>query len=103
MMISIDEKAFTWFKKEFVFDKSFSIRMFPQYAGFGQENKGFSLAFAAETPTNAGFIKEVNGITFYVEGNDVWFFEETETYLSADDLFDELQINYKEETNSVIN
>ncbi|MDQ0198068.1 HesB/YadR/YfhF family protein [Neobacillus ginsengisoli] len=103
MIISIDEKASTWFKKEFDFDKAFSIRMFPQYAGFGRKNKGYSLAFSAETPTNAGYTIEINGITFYVEGNDVWFFEETETYLSADDLFDELEITYKEENHSTIN
>ncbi|MGZ4159280.1 MAG: HesB/YadR/YfhF family protein [Neobacillus sp.] len=103
MIISIDEKASNWFKKEFDFDKAFNIRMFPQYAGFGQKNKGYSLAFSAETPTNAGYTKEVNGITFFIEGNDVWFFEETETYLSADDLIDELEITYKEESNPTIN
>lgn len=84
MFISIDEKAFTWFTKEFDFDKPFSIRLFPQYAGFGEKHKGYSLAFSAETPTSAGFIKEFNGITFYVEENDIWFFNDTETYLTVD-------------------
>lgn len=94
MMISIDEKAFSWFNKEFELSKPFSIRMFPQYAGLGEKHKGYSLAFSAETPTNAGFTKEMNGITFYVEGNDSWFFDDTETYLSLDPK-DELKVSFK--------
>ncbi len=94
MFISIDEKATTWFNKEFEMK---TVRMFPQYAGFGEKHKGFSLAFSAETPTNAEFTKEVNGITFFVEGNDVWFFEDTQTYFSINDLSDEIQITFKDE------
>lgn len=97
MLISIDEKAANWFKKEYDFDNTMSIRMFPQYAGFGEKNKGYSLAFSLETPANLGFKKEIDGITFFVEGNDVWFFEDTETYLSVDDYLNELLVSYKEE------
>ncbi|OLS33609.1 HesB/YadR/YfhF family protein [Bacillus sp. MRMR6] len=96
MLISIDERATHWFNKEYGFNKPFALRMFPQYAGFGEKNKGFTLAFSAETPTNAGYVKEMNGITFYVEGNDEWFFKETETYLTANALLDEIQITFKE-------
>ena len=103
MFISIDKRATSWFTKEFEINKPFSIRMFPQYAGFGQKHKGYSLAFSAETPTNAGYKKEINGITFFVEGNDEWFFEDTETSLSVDDLLEELKVTYKEEINAAIN
>ncbi|WP_040204378.1 HesB/YadR/YfhF family protein [Neobacillus jeddahensis] len=96
MFISIDEKATSWFSQEFDISKPISIRLFPQYAGFGQKHKGFSLAFSAEYPSNIEFTKEINGITFFVEGNDVWFFEDTETYLTVDDLLEELKVTYKE-------
>lgn len=101
MLISIDEKAATWFTREFEQNKPFSIRMFPQYAGFGQKHKGYSLAFSAETPANVGYTKELNGITFFVEGNDVWFFEDTETFLSANDNLEEIQISFKEELTTI--
>ena len=103
MHISIDEKATSWFTKEFEMTKPFSIRMFPQYAGFGEKHKGYSLAFSAETPTNVGFIQVINGINFYIEGNDVWFFEDTETLLSVDNLQNELLISFKEENTPVMN
>nr|WP_263328455.1 hypothetical protein [Neobacillus sp. Marseille-Q6967] len=96
MFISIDEKAASWFTKEFEFTKPLAIRMYPQYSGFGEKHKGYMLAFSAETPTNAEFTQKINGITFYVEGNDIWFFEDTETYLSVNSPLDEIQITYKE-------
>jgi uncharacterized protein YneR len=95
MIISIDEKAYSWFAKEFEFEKPFSIRMFPQYAGFGEKHKGYSLGFSIETPTNAKFTKEINGVNFYYEENDAWFFDDTETCLSIDHT-NELQISFKE-------
>ncbi|MCM3725555.1 hypothetical protein M3226_07650 [Neobacillus cucumis] len=96
MFISIDEKAALWFTEEFEINKPISIRLFPQYAGFGEKNKGYSLAFSVEQPEDAGYAQEMNGITFYVEGNDIWFFEDTETYLSFDEVLEEIQIIYKE-------
>jgi uncharacterized protein YneR len=98
MMISIDEKAFSWFNKEFELNKPFSIRLFPQYSGFGEKHKGFSLAFSAEAPTSAGFSTELHGITFYVEDNDIWFFNDTKTYLSIDPK-EELKVSFKEYLN----
>ncbi|MDP4105762.1 MAG: hypothetical protein Q8935_12515 [Bacillota bacterium] len=95
MNISIDEKAYSWFATEFEFDKPFSIRMFPQYAGFGEKHKGYSLGFSIESPTNAKYTKEINGVTFYFEENDAWFFNDTETNLSIDEV-NELQISFKE-------
>lgn len=96
MFLSIDEKAAIWFTQEFEFNKPFTIRMFPQYAGFGEKHKGYSLAFSIETPENIAYSKEVNGITFFVESSDIWFFENTETYLSFDDHLDELMVRYIE-------
>ncbi len=96
MLISIDEKAVTWFAGEFEYKRPFSVRLFPQYAGFGEKHKGYSLAFSIETPANSGFSKEVNGMNFYIEENDLWFFEDTETYLSVDDFLKELHVIYKD-------
>ncbi|MGG5253389.1 HesB/YadR/YfhF family protein [Neobacillus sp. SM06] len=96
MFISIDENAFSWFAKEFELNAPFSIRMYPQYAGFGEKHKGYSLAFSCETPTNPEFTQEIKGITFYVEGNDLWFFNDAETYLTLDPT-EELHVSFIEQ------
>lgn len=102
MFISIDEKAIAWFVKEFDFNRPFSVRMYPQYAGFGEKHKGYSLAFSIETPANAAFTKDINGITFFIEGNDLWYFEDTETFLSVNQPLDELHVSYRD-TGSLAN
>ncbi|PGY11209.1 Uncharacterized protein YneR [Bacillus sp. OV166] len=102
MFISIDERAASWFTREFEFHKPFSIRMFPQYAGFGMKHRGFSLAFSAETPANVGYTIDVNGITFFVEVNDVWFFGDTETCLTIDNDSEELLVQYNELASSAV-
>ncbi|MEH7072473.1 HesB/YadR/YfhF family protein [Neobacillus drentensis] len=102
MFVSIDKSAVAWFTKEFEFNKPFSIRMFPQYDGFGKMHKGYSLGFSIETPANIGYTHEVDGINFFVEANDVWFFEDTETNLTVDVCLEEIMVTYKDLTGSAV-
>jgi uncharacterized protein YneR len=97
MFISIDEKALSWFSEEFEINRPLSIRLYPQYAGFGQQHKGYSIGFSVETPTNAEYSKAVNDITFYVECSDIWFFNDIDTYLFIDNQTKELQILFHED------
>ncbi|MBM4762798.1 hypothetical protein [Bacillus sp. B15-48] len=76
-MITIENNAFKWFESEFEVPKPFFIRLYPQYAGFGEKNKGYSLAFSLEKPSLPESQQEINGITFFVESNDTWFFDDT--------------------------
>jgi len=96
MTISIDQNAYKWFEKEFDTQKPFYIRLYPQYAGFGDKNKGYSLAFALETPAIAAQQQEIDGITFFVESNDTWFFDETDVEIKYSDAEQEIFALYKE-------
>lgn len=93
-MILIDDNAFNWFKNEFPYEKPISIRLYPQYDGFGVQHKGFSLAISMEEPSLASLVQEMNGITFYVESNDTWFFDETKVELSVCEKSKELCATY---------
>lgn len=96
MTIKIDQEALKWFEREFETSKPFHIRLYPQYAGFGDKNKGYSLAFSLEAPAVAAEQQEMNGITFYVESNDTWFFDDTEVEIKYSDADGEIFTNYKE-------
>ncbi|MEH7443941.1 hypothetical protein V7201_16630 [Bacillus sp. JJ1122] len=96
MTISIDQNAYKWFEREFDTPKPFYIRLYPQYAGFGDKNKGYSLAFARETPSIPAQQQEIDGITFFVESNDTWFFEETNVEIKYSDTEQEIFALYKE-------
>ncbi|RSD25535.1 HesB/YadR/YfhF family protein [Mesobacillus subterraneus] len=96
MTILIDQHAYKWFEKEFDTPKPFYIRLYPQYAGFGDKNKGYSLAFALETPAIAAQQQEIDGITFYVESNDIWFFDDTDVEIKFNDHDGEIFAAYTE-------
>ncbi|MEH7885040.1 hypothetical protein V7654_12055 [Bacillus sp. JJ1609] len=96
MTISIDQSAYKWFENEFGTAKPFFIRLYPQYGGFGDKNKGYSLAFALETPAIAAEQQEIDGITFFVESNDTWFFEETDVEIKYSEAEQEIFAAYKE-------
>jgi uncharacterized protein YneR len=95
-MITIDQNAYKWFEAEFQTQKPFFIRLYPQYAGFGQKNKGYSLAFSLENPTIAAAKQVINGITFYVESNDTWFFDGTDVDIKYCDNNHEVFASYTE-------
>ncbi|KKK38492.1 hypothetical protein WQ57_07750 [Mesobacillus campisalis] len=95
-MITIDQNAYKWFEAEFQTQKPFFIRLYPQYAGFGEKNKGYSLAFSLENPNIAATKQEINGITFYVESNDTWFFDETDVDIKFCDNKHEVFASYAE-------
>ncbi|WLR56896.1 hypothetical protein LC048_08530 [Mesobacillus subterraneus] len=96
MTIKIDQNAFKWFEQEFDTPKPFHIRLYPQYAGFGVKNKGYSLAFSLEAPAIAAEQQEIDGITFFVESNDTWFFDETDVELKLSDTSGEIFAKYIE-------
>ncbi|WP_059172871.1 HesB/YadR/YfhF family protein [Bacillus sp. FJAT-27445] len=97
MYLSFDKKALSWFANEFGIKEPISIRLHPQYDGFGLQHKGFSLALSAEPPTDPCYLRELNGVTFYVEASDSWFFEKTNTFFFYDESIEELAIRYEEE------
>ncbi|WP_079509271.1 HesB/YadR/YfhF family protein [Mesobacillus jeotgali] len=96
MTIKIDQDAYKWFEKEFDTPKPFHIRLYPQYAGFGDKNKGYSLAFSLEVPALAAQQQEIDGITFYVESNDTWFFNQTDVEIKYSNSAGEIFTSYKE-------
>lgn len=99
--MAFDEKALSWFSDEFRITAPLGIRLFPQYNGFGLQHKGYSLAFSAEPATNPSYAAKLNGLTFYIEASDLWFFEDTKTFLFYDESLKELAVRYEDETKKI--
>ena len=96
MMIHIEQEAYKWFETEFHLPKPYHIRLYPQYAGMGTQHRGFSLAFALEEPTIAETEQTMDGITFYVESNDAWFFDHTNVDIKYCSESEEIVAQYQE-------
>ncbi|WP_431026773.1 HesB/YadR/YfhF family protein [Lysinibacillus sp. LZ02] len=100
MKIVITEEAFTWFQEEIEVEQGDYIRFYARYGGSSPFHEGFSLGMNRERPHEIGIETDVNGVRFYIEKNDEWFFNEHDLYVSLNEPLDELVYEYKLATNS---
>lgn len=87
MEISISEDAANWYKSEYGIVKA-DLRFFVRYGGMGGNIPGFSLGVSLEPPDSMHTSTVVNGIRFFIEEIDAWYFEGKD-----------LKITYNEKTN----
>jgi len=96
MKIIIEEKAARWYKDELQLSAPAYIRFTVRYGGMGGNIPGFSLGISSEKPEQVHTSTEVNDITFYVEENDAWYFEDKNLVVSFDEELDEPQFTYEQ-------
>ncbi|NJP38097.1 HesB/YadR/YfhF family protein [Alkalicoccus luteus] len=97
MNLDITDEALKWFKNEVEADEGDTIKFFAKYGGESPIQSGFSIGFALhETPESAGVKKEKDGITFFVEEKDLWYFDGYDLTVEFDEEKQEIHYNYHE-------
>ncbi|GAA0309547.1 uncharacterized protein YneR [Gracilibacillus halotolerans] len=91
MQISISNPAIKWFQRELGLNEGDSVRFYARYGGFGGVHKGFSLAMEIMEPVNPGAEIIENGIRFFVEESDLWYFDEKDFRIKYSRKFDEIE------------
>ncbi|WLR59861.1 HesB/YadR/YfhF family protein [Guptibacillus hwajinpoensis] len=76
MKMTITKPALNWFKREMDLEKGDNLRFFVRVGGCSTVQDGFSLGMTVEEPTEPALTLEEEGITFFVEQKDIWFFED---------------------------
>lgn len=94
MEITISKQAQKWFKEEIELKKGDQVKFYVQIYGNSPVQKGYSLAFSKESPINKYVSTEVDGILFYVEEPDLWFFNGHDLLVDYDEKVDELMYKY---------
>ncbi|MBB6452802.1 uncharacterized protein YneR [Salirhabdus euzebyi] len=97
MKLQVEERAVNWYKEELELEENDYLRFFVRYGGVGGIVPGFSLGVSPSKPVDP--IAEVteNGITFYVEQKDEWYFDNTDLVVNFDEALDEPIFDYKTE------
>lgn len=75
MNIYISDAASNWYKKEMSLDQGANIRFFVRYGGNCTIHPGFSLGISNEDPIDAGVEAIKDGIRYFIEEDDLWYFE----------------------------
>ncbi|MFD3445673.1 HesB/YadR/YfhF family protein [Microbacteriaceae bacterium 4G12] len=95
MNLSISNEAAAWYKEEMLLQQGDAIRFFIQYGGCSTVQKGFSLGIRKDTPMNPIVQVEVQGITFFIEEDDVWYFDGHNLSVSYTSGEEEPQFHYE--------
>jgi uncharacterized protein YneR len=95
MNILIDREAAIWYKEELGLTEGDFVRFFVRYGGCSTVQSGFSLGVAKEDETNDIAVKTiVNGITFYIDEKDVWYFDGHDLIVKFNSAFGEPEFEY---------
>ncbi|MBN6187176.1 HesB/YadR/YfhF family protein [Aneurinibacillus sp. BA2021] len=90
MKLTIEPAAMEWFRKEMDVKKGDAIRFFVRLGGCSTVQSGFSLGIAKEQPKDIGISTVEDGVTFYIEKEDIWYLDQTELTVVYDSERDEI-------------
>lgn len=76
MQISMSDKVVQWYKEDLSLAEGDFVRFYVRYGGFNSFIKGFSLGIDRDTPEQSHIQMEKDGITFYIEDDDSWYFDD---------------------------
>ncbi len=94
MKINISNEAAAWYIDELDLTPGTSLRFFVRYGGKSIQS-GFSLGIARNQPIHVGASAEINGVTFYVEHDDLWFFEDYDLVITFNEKLNEPELRYE--------
>lgn len=75
MNIEISDLAAAWYEQEMDLKNGDFVRFFVRYGGHSSIQQGFSLGLSNEPPIDLAIKTVKNGITYYIEEKDIWYFE----------------------------
>lgn len=94
MKFLISDSAKDWYLRELNPKKNDCIRFFVQYGGHSGIQKGFSLGIRIDTPINSGVLISTGEVNFYIEEDDLWFFDNHDVSITLLENDEYPQMNY---------
>lgn len=95
MEINMTDGAISWYEKELEVEAGDAIRFFVRYGGVGGRIPGFSLGINLEQPNAVHTSTLKNGITYFIEETDAWYFDGHDLTVQIDEQLEEPQFKYQ--------
>lgn len=93
MKIHITQPAVNFLKGEMKLKNGDALKIYVRYGGFGGIHPGFSLGIQGQNKSNGNTVeKEIEGIHFFVDNDDLWYFEEKDLYIKYSRNRDEIEM-----------
>jgi uncharacterized protein YneR len=95
MDIVISKTALQWFKDEVELKTGDKVKFYPKVYGNSPVQEGFSLGFTVDNyPIDIITSFEADGMLFYIEERDVWFFNGHDLHVNFNEEKDEVEYSY---------
>jgi len=95
LKIIVSDEALTWFEDEMKAVSGDTIGFFARYGGSSKLHDGFSLGVTKIEPDEASVEVNHDGVLYYIESRDEWFFVEHDLHVNVDPKLNELVYTYK--------
>ncbi|MDR7078294.1 uncharacterized protein YneR [Neobacillus niacini] len=95
MNIQISSEAAAWYKRELNLKTGDFVRFYVRYGGCSTVQSGFSLGLSSEEPVDMGVSATEDGITYYIEEKDLWYFDDHDLIIDYLAKYDEPILEYK--------
>ncbi|BCA85443.1 iron-sulfur cluster biosynthesis protein [Enterococcus saigonensis] len=97
MKITITPQAAKWFKTELSVDANMGVRFYGKVYGKTQVHEGFSVGMSVDTPENPIAKTTVEGILFFADEADEWFFKGYDLTVDLDEKLNEPKYLFTED------
>lgn len=91
----MSDQAFEWYKKELDLKSGDQIKFHVRYGGCSTVQKGFSLGIVKENPDQPAAQIEKEGITFFVEDKEAWYFDGHDLHINFNEELNEPTFDYE--------
>lgn len=95
MKISVNDEAVKWYQAEMGLKAGDFIRYYARYGGSTKVQQGFSIGISNEEPIDIGTQTMENGITFYIEEKDLWYFDGHDLLVEFNQNINEPEFQFK--------
>ncbi len=94
MNITLSNKAIEWFHNEMLVEEGDSIRFYVRYGGSSPLHDSFALGVTKEEPIEMIASSTANGVTYFIEERDLWFFDGHDLSVEFDETYKEPKYEY---------
>ncbi len=94
MKLTVSNEAASWYKEELSLSPPAFVRFFPRY-GFGGHIPGFSIGISNQSPTEVYKSTEVDQVTFFIENEDAWYFQDINLNVNFNETLQEAEFTYQ--------
>lgn len=95
MKLQVTKTAAQWYKDELLLEEGENLHFYVRYGGIGGHQPGFSLAISPEEKKEPLAETTVEGITFFIENDDDWYFDGSDLTVEFDEDRQEPSFQYQ--------